>query len=520
MDNSDKTSLLQKFNTDKFLYGVELTSSRGIISESKIEKTINFGENLINTPEIDWISVTDNAGGHPTLRPATLGEKFINSDKQVIIHLTCKDMNRIGLESTAWSLASKGFNNILALTGDYPQNGYMGGSKPVFDLDSVTLLNMLSNLNNGLETGIKKKITLEKTDFFLGASISNYKKNENELIPQYKKLLTKIENGASFIIPQVGFDSKKIQELKLYLENQNLGNISLIGNIYLLSKFTANLFHKNRIPGIVLTDKLHEKCMKEAKSQDKGKTFFIEFAAKMLSITKGLGYKGAYFGGLHNIEDTQRIFEVEKSFSPDDWKIFAKEISYSQNDEHFLYQKDEETGLLLNKQIEYSYKKPKLGLSNKVNYSLSKLVHKSLFTPNKIGFNLGKKISDSKKYKTHLPKWIHTIEKLGKETMYDCKDCGDCGLQFTAYICPESQCPKGQRNGPCGGTFKSTCEVHPRPCIWSKTYDRLKTDKKEEKLLSHSPIFKDNTLLDTSGWANFWLGLDNGSKISAKKNEE
>ncbi len=507
-------SLKNKFEKGQFLIGVELTSSRGIVDEPKLQKTIELADKLIIDKDVDWISITDNAGGHPTLRPTTIGEKFLNKNKEIIIHLTCKDLNRNALESTAWSLASKGFNNILALTGDYPQKGYKGGSLPVFDLDSVTLLNLLSQMNKGLTAGIKKKTTLKSTNFFLGATVSNNKINENELIPQYLKLIEKIKNGADFIIPQVGFDSGKIQELKLFMKDNDLEHIPLIGNIYLLSKFTSNLFHKNKIPGIALTDELYDKCQKAAAADDKGKAFFIEFAAKMLNIFRKLGYNGAYFGGIHNYDDFKKIIEVERSYGENDYLDFIKELWHPKKDEFFLYEKDSDT-MLLN-HLKKPETKSNLSFKSKINYAFSKGFHRLMFKPGALAYKLGKAISNEEKYKYHLPSWIHLIEKRSKQIIYDCKDCGDCALQYTGYLCPESQCPKGLRNGPCGGTHDSICEVKDHTCIWARAYDRLKSDKKENRLLEHSPAFKDNSLKDTSAWANYWLGKDFGSKLINK----
>ena len=64
---------------------------------------------------IDWVSITDNAGGNPQLSPMALGKPILYAGKEVLIHLSCKDFNRNGLESAAWELASEGFHNILAL---------------------------------------------------------------------------------------------------------------------------------------------------------------------------------------------------------------------------------------------------------------------------------------------------------------------------------------------------------------------------------------------------------------------
>ena len=68
----------------------------------------------------------------------------MTSGQEVIIHLACKDWNRNALESRGWQLASAGFDNVLALSGDYPVTGHDGLAAPVFDIDSVGLLNLFS----------------------------------------------------------------------------------------------------------------------------------------------------------------------------------------------------------------------------------------------------------------------------------------------------------------------------------------------------------------------------------------
>ena len=254
------SSLKNILNSDGFKIGIELVSTRGITTQDKTQKVINFGKDLCGETSLDWISITDNAGGHPAISSSAIARTLHKKGKEIITHLTCKDLNRTGLESKAWELASDGLNNILAITGDYPAAGIEGASKPVFDLDSVSLLHVLNKLNTGLEVGKKKKLHLDKTDFYLGAVVSNFKMHENELVPQYLKLLKKVEVGASYIINQVGYDAVKMSELKSFQQYKKLENIHLIGNVFMLSKFTMNLFHQNKIPGVLLPDALFEKC--------------------------------------------------------------------------------------------------------------------------------------------------------------------------------------------------------------------------------------------------------------------
>ena len=62
---------------------------------------------------------------------------------------------------------------------------------------------------------------------------------------------------------------------------------------------------------------------------------------------------------------------------------------------------------------------------------------------------------------------LHVLEQVAKVPLFECRDCGDCSLPEIAYLCPESQCVKNQRNGPCGGTHDGECEVPGKPCIWA-----------------------------------------------------
>ena len=89
-----------------------------------------------------------------------------------------------------------------------------------------------------------------------------------------------------------------------------------------------------------------------------------------------------------------------------------------------------------------------------------------------------------------------------KVPAFGCRDCGDCSLPDIAYLCPESQCAKNQRNGPCGGTRDGKCEVGDKQCIWVRAYDRLKAFGEEEGMLHRPVVYRDDSLVGTSAWAN------------------
>jgi len=108
---------------------------------------------------------------------------------------------------------------------------------------------------------------------------------------------------------------------------------------------------------------------------------------------------------------------------------------------------------------------------------------------------------------------LRVLEHLSKAALFRCKDCGDCSLPDIAYLCPESQCAKNQRNGPCGGTRQGRCEVDGYgDCIWLRAYERLKHDGEDHELLQDSPVIQNQGLRGTSSWANLWLGRDHSAK--------
>ena len=503
------------FQTSRFLVGAEVVSVRGSMAEPGAVKASAFASQLAGCPAIDWISITDNAGGNPQLAPSALGKPILHAGKEVIIHLTCKDLNRNGLESEAWLLNSEGFHNILAMTGDHPVAGFKGLAKPVFDIDSVGLISMLDKMNRGLnpkdDDANSKSQRLGKTRFCIGAVTTNYKLREGEVMPQYFKLQKKTEVGAQFIINQIGFDSRKDSELRLYMDHHGMKPVPLIGNVCLLNPRIAQVFHKGRIPGIVVTQPLLDLCLKHGQSADGGKAFFHEFAAKRIAIYRGLGYRGVYLGGAHDFAAVERILKIERTFAPDDWKQFAREIKFSRPGEFFHYAENPATGL-----ADAATPNPATKIKSKhvsPIYHLAKLSHNLMFTPGRTLAKLGAKICRNSADPRQGPKPMRALERLSKTVLFRCKDCGDCSLAEIAFLCPESQCAKNQRNGPCGGTREGRCEVDGfGDCIWLRAYERLKHEDREQELLQHAPVVQNQGLRGTSSWANFWLGRDHTAK--------
>ncbi len=499
---------------------VEVETSRGLAMEEAARKESDFARRLSEFEEVDVVALTDNPGGNPHIRPEVLGQDLLYRGREVIINVSCKDYNRNGVESRLWALGSTGFRNILALSGDYPIGGYAGQAQPVFDIDSAGLLKMISDMNAGMPVkawrSVGREARLAQTELFPGCAVNPFKLVEGELMTQYMKLELKVETGAKWAVTQIGYDSRKLDELIRYVRLKNL-DIPLIGSVFILTAPAAGFFNRWGIPGVAVNNELLAIARKQAEADDRGRAFFTELAAKQIAVLRGLGYRGVYLSGRPRLARLRKVLEIERSFGENDWKDFAAELNFVQEGEFYYLQQGENAGLSSD-EINPEYlasiepgarRRKRLGLP--LSFRAGKFIHDHLFDQNSRGFKIGKAMYTGIEKSGKLSSMAHTLEQLAKEPMYSCRDCGDCSLPDIAYLCPESQCVKNQRNGPCGGTKAGYCEVLDKECIWLRAYDRLKPLGQERDMLKRPIVFKDASLRGTSAWANTFMGRDHHS---------
>ena len=523
MELSGSSSLREILTGSRFCYGAEIVTTRGFTPQGAASQLVELGDKLLKDPRIGWVSITDNPGGAPMLPPDWLARQLGPDRPRIVVHLTCKDLNRNGLEAAAWRYAAEGFENILALTGDYPTTGYGGTADPVFDLDSIGLISLLRSMNEGLRVpGRRGAIeTLPKTNFYIGCAASPFKQHERELMPQYFKLLRKIRAGAQWVIPQLGYDMRKFHEVKLLLASRGC-EVPVIGNVYLLSRPVAELFHSGKLAGCVVSDALLETVNRYAKGPDKGRAFFREFAAKQLAVFKGLGFAAGYLGGIAKAETFFEIIDQAESFAADDWREFIKEIRYNQPDEFFLFEHDPETGMSapdrINPEYLRSLKSPRRSKEVTLGYRMSRRVHDLAFQRGKGLYGLlVRMFARWDKKPGWLSRFSYWLEREAKHLGYGCEDCGDCSLPDCAYLCPMASCSKHSRNGPCGGSAGGKCELLDKECFWARVYERLKYYGQSERMLEGPIVFYDAQLKHTSAWANTYLDRDHFGREHRKQ---
>ena len=145
-------------------------------------------------------------------------------------------------------------------------------------------------------------------------------------------------------------------------------------------------------------------------------------------------------------------------------------FDYPQSDGWYYFEKDTETGLNSERSVDRSEHRPRSPLS----YRGFRLIHNLMFEKKGILFRPMRAFAHAVdgSFIEHL---FERLEQLAKTFANECMHCGDCALFETAFICPMSQCPKSQRNGPCGGSINGWCEVYPeeKKCLYVRAYDRL-----------------------------------------------
>lgn len=498
-------------NPNVFAITWEQIPGRGALETSQEEAMENARRAVSKGKgKLHGVSVTDNPGGNPAISTEMLCTEIKKLGIEPLVHIALRDKNRNEVESLLSGLAANDVRNLLMLTGDYPEaSAFDSKPKPVFDIDSVQALQLIQKMNRGIEYENMGKIAnLKPTDFFAGAAVSPFKAFESELMGQYFKLKKKIESGAKFIVLQVGYDVRKMHEVLTWLKVHEYP-VPLLANIYVLPYGAAKTMNAGSIPGCVVTDKLLAKLDEERTAKDKGKQARLDRAAKMYALAKGLGYAGAHIGG-HGIsyDSVEYIITKGEELVPK-WQEFLPEFDFPQNHGFYLFEQDRQTGLNTEKfspRIEKGTHPPV--------YLLSRAAHATIFNPNSLVFKSFRPIAKGIDG-THKPKHIlEGTEHLAKVALFGCQNCGDCGLFDVAFLCPLSQCPKNQRNGPCGGSLNGWCEVYPkeRLCIWVRAYNRLKGHNRELEIADNTVPPNDWGLQYTSSWLNFYLGRDHSAR--------
>jgi len=278
-------SLKEAFETGKFVITCEVAPPKGVDMHHVLE------EAELLRGRVAGINVTDLQAA--CLRVSSFATCVLLKQQglEPIMQMVCRDRNRLSLQSELLSAYALGIRNVLCLTGDHVVLGDDPKSKPVFDLDSVSLLNAARGLMEGRDLGGNELESIPK-DLFLGAIVTPC---ADPVEPQIYKLCNKVEVGARFVQTQAVYD---VDVFARFMERvSDIGVPILAGIVLLKSAGMARYMNKN-VAGVNVPDALikemaaageKDKAAKaEGKKADHVANTSIEIAARLVMGFKPL----------------------------------------------------------------------------------------------------------------------------------------------------------------------------------------------------------------------------------------
>jgi 5,10-methylenetetrahydrofolate reductase len=263
----------EALHSKKFVVTAEIGPMKGVDIQETIEDA-----NLIKD-KVDAMNVTDLQSS--VLRLGSMAVCHLLKDQGIdpILQMTCRDRNRLALQSDLLSAWVLGIRNVLALTGDHPTLGDHPHAMPVFDLDSISLLKVIGRLNEGFDMAGNQ--LRGAPDFLPGAVVNPGADTEAAFEMQIIKMEKKIEAGARFFQTQGIFDLDLFERFIKRIEDYK---IPVLGGIILLKSAGMARFMNKNVAGVFVPEPLIKE-MEETK--DKMKTS-IEIASRLITGMKDL----------------------------------------------------------------------------------------------------------------------------------------------------------------------------------------------------------------------------------------
>jgi 5,10-methylenetetrahydrofolate reductase len=263
-------SLREALKSGKFVVTAEIGPAKGV-------DVTEFLENAeLLKGKVDAVNITDQQSA--VMRLGSLAGCHLLKEKggEPVFQMTCRDRNRIALQSDLLNAYVFGIENVLCLTGDYVTLGDHPQAKPVFDLDSVSLLQAARELEQGRDLAGKELKGAPK--FFLGACVTP---GADPVEPQLIKMEKKAKAGAQFFQTQAIYEPKKFEAFMQ--EAKKFGVQVLVGIVLIRSAAMARFMNKN-VAGIHVPDGIIDE-MDEAENKAQKS---IEIAARLIKEMKDM----------------------------------------------------------------------------------------------------------------------------------------------------------------------------------------------------------------------------------------
>ncbi len=264
----------EKLKSKKFIVTSEIGPPKGV----DVEKYLKDADAIKG--RVDAINVTDLQSSVMRLGSLAFSRLLIERGIEPIYQMTCRDRNRLALQSDLLSAYVLSIRNVLALTGDHPSLGDHPQAKAVYDLDSVGLLRAAKCLEEGKD--LVGKDLKGSPHFCLGAAVNP---GAEPLEPEIIKTKKKIEAGAQFFQTQAIFDIKLFRSFMR--EVKDFG-VPIIAGILVLKTGNTARFMNKHVPGVLVPDHIIDEIDKAADKSKKSIEIASRFIEEIKTVANGV----------------------------------------------------------------------------------------------------------------------------------------------------------------------------------------------------------------------------------------
>lgn len=253
---------------------------------------------------VDAINATDGSGAHCHMSSVGVCALLTRVGYAMVMQVSCRDKNRIAMQGDVLGAAAMGVANILCLTGDGVQAGDHPQAKPVFDLDSPTLLSTIRKMRDD-SCFLSGRTLTSPPRVFLGAAA-------NPFVPPFDfhpvRLRKKIEAGAQFFQTQYCYDTHRLKDFMNQVRDQGLDKKAflLIGVGPLPSARTASWMRDN-VPGVHIPDHIIDRLKGAKKQKAEGRKLCVELIQEIKEIQ---GVAGVHLMAYRQEESVAEIVEA------------------------------------------------------------------------------------------------------------------------------------------------------------------------------------------------------------------
>jgi len=269
---AERSKLGAKIAAGHFITMVEIVPPKGIDIRKEIE-----GAKFVKSVGVDAINIPDSPRASARMSNQALSLLMQQTvGIEAILHYTCRDRNVLGIQSDLLGAAATGIRNLICITGDPPKMGNYPDATAVFDVDAIGLVNIVHNLNRGLDLGGNSIGT--GTSFVIGVGANPGLPNLDEEIKRFEY---KVQAGAEYVVTQPVFD---ISLLEKFLQRIQHCRIPVVAGIWPLVSARNAEFMKNELRVSVPDEILNR--MTRAASPEAAREEGVAIAREMLRAVR------------------------------------------------------------------------------------------------------------------------------------------------------------------------------------------------------------------------------------------